>query len=115
MPRKLFCCDRKRQDELLVARIAARELQLAGGFLLDVGAQHDPVGPRPFGLLDLQILLEIAERLDPVLRALDLDRVERVAFVDPELAADDLVAGDGVAVDVDPLDIDARRVADADA
>ena len=43
---------------------------------------------------------------------LTLQRVERVALVDPEFAADDLVAGDGVAGDVDPLDIDARRLAD---
>ena len=50
-------------------------------------------GGRPLGLLDLQILLEEAERLDAVLRTLDLQRVEGVAFVDAELAADDLVAG----------------------
>ena len=43
---------------------------------------------------------------------LTLKRVEGVAFVDAELAADDLVAGDRIALDVDPLDIDARRLAD---
>src|SRR3546814_5557743 len=63
-------------------------------------------------LLDLQILLEEAERLNAVARPLDLDAVERIALGEAELAPDDLVAGDGVAVDVDPLDIDARRIAD---
>ena len=101
-----------RDDELLKAGIARRQLQLAGRLFFDIEAQDHPVGCRTLGLFDFQLLLEEAERLDPVLRALDLERVEGVTFVDPEFAADDLVAGDRVAVDVDPLDVDAWRFVD---
>src|SRR3546814_20496018 len=60
-------------------------------------------------LLYLQIFLEIAERLDTVARALDLEAVERIPFGKAELAPDHLVLGASVAVDVHPLHIDARR------
>ena len=43
-----------------------------------------------------------------------LMRVERVAFVQSEFAADDLVARDGIALDVDPLDVGALRLAHFD-
>ena len=78
----------------------------------DVGFEDDPVGRAAVDLLDLEVLLEIAERVDARGRALDLQRVERVALGDAELAADDLVLRQRVAVDVDPLDIDARRFVD---
>ncbi len=42
--------------------------------------------------------------------ALDLERVEGIAFIDPEFAPDDLVAGRGVTGNVDPFDVDARRL-----
>ena len=106
---KLFCADRQLDDEPLEARIAAGQRQLAGRLLLDVDAENDAVRRRAFGLLDLQLVLEEAEALDAVLAALDLERIERVAFVEAEFAADHLVAGRRVAGDVDPLDIDARR------
>src|SRR6185369_2449741 len=67
-----------------------------------------------FGLLDLELILEEAEALDAVLAALHLERVEGVALVHSELATDHLVAGRGVAGDVDTLDIDARSLADLD-
>ena len=109
---KLFCDTASWTTKRLEARIAARERQLAGRLLFDIDAEHDAIGRRALGLLDLELVLEEAEALDPVLAALDLERVEGIAFVDAEFAADDLVAGDRVAGDVDPLDIDARRLAD---
>ncbi len=48
----------------------------------------------------------------PVLRTLDLEGVEGVAFLQTEFAADDLVLRQRIAVDVDALDIDARRIGD---
>ena len=106
---KLFWLTAELDDEPLEARIAAGQRQLAGRLLLDVDAEDDAVRRRAFGLLDLELVLEEAEALDAVLAALDLQRVERVALVQAELAPDDLVAGRRVAGDVDPLDIDARR------
>ena len=86
-------------------------MQFAGRFFLDVGGQYDPIRRRAFGLLDLEFLLEEAEALDAILAALELDGAERVALVDAEFAADDLVSSDGVAVNIDALDIHARRLA----
>src|SRR5207302_9826871 len=78
--------NRELDDEPFKARIAARKRQLAGRFFLDIDAEHDAVRRRALGLLDLQLLLEEAEALDAVLAALDLERVERVALVETELA-----------------------------
>src|SRR3546814_2581645 len=60
-------------------------------------------------------LLEIAKAVDAALGALDREAVERIAFVQAEFAADDLVLGQRVAVDVDPLDIGARAFADIES
>ncbi len=57
------------------------------------------------GFLDLELLLEEAERVDAVLRALELEAVEGIALRQADLAADHLVLGLGVAVDLDALDI----------
>src|SRR3546814_10187145 len=59
-------------------------------------------------------LLEIAEAVDAALGALDRKAVEGVAFVKAKFAANDLVLGQRVAVDVDPLDIGARAFADVE-
>src|SRR5206468_405574 len=88
--------------------------QLAGRLFLDVGAQNDAIGRRPLALLDLELVAEIAEALDAVLAALDHQRIEGIALVNPEFAANDLVAGGGVTSDVDPLNIDPRRWPDLD-
>src|SRR5438445_4063814 len=56
--------DRELDHEPLEARIAAGYRQLAGGLLLHIDTEHDAVRSRPFGLLDLQLLLEEAEALD---------------------------------------------------
>ena len=65
-------------------------------------------------MFDIQLFLEKAERIDAILGTLDEEAVEGVAFRQTELAADDLVLRQRVAVDVDPLHIDARRVGDAE-
>src|SRR3546814_14096904 len=80
-----------------------------------VGFQDDPVGGAAFLALDFQILLEIAKAVDAALGALDREAVERIAFVQAEFAADDLVLGQRVAVDVDPRDIGARAYADIES
>ena len=85
-----------------------RKRQLAGRLLLHVRFEDDPVRRAAVDLGDLEVLLEIAQRVDAVGRALDRQRVERIAFGHAEFAADDLVLGQRVAVDVDPLDISAR-------
>ena len=84
--------DRELDHELLEARIAAGQRQLARRLFLDVYAKNDAVRRRALGLLDLQLLLEEAEALDAVLATLDLQRVEGVALIQAELAADNLVA-----------------------
>src|SRR3546814_11052508 len=76
---------------------------------LDIGLQQEPVGRRAGALLDLELVLEEAERVDAVLRALDLEAVERVALGKPHLTPNHLVLRVGVAVDVDPLDIEIGR------
>ncbi len=59
-------------------------------------------------MLDLQIFLKIAERLDPLSRSFHLDTVEGIAFVQTEFASDDLVHRVRVAVDIDAFDEHAR-------
>src|SRR3546814_18700218 len=89
-----------------------RQLDFAGRAFLDIGLQQEPVGRRAGALLDLELVLEEAERVDAVLRALDLEAVERVALGKPHLTPNHLVLVVSVAVDVDPLDIQSeeRRV-----
>src|SRR4030095_11773431 len=107
-------------DALRILRIAARQAdRLAAAAevaLLDRGLEDEALDPREARrelervwrasrlLLDLELFLEVTERLDAVGRAFDLERVERVALGNAELAADDLVLGQRVAVDVHPLD-----------
>ncbi len=100
--------DREAEDEAFEAGEAGGELERAGRPFFHVDLQRDPVWGRARRLLHLQLVLEEAQALDAIARALDLDRVEGVAFGKAELAADHLVAGAGVAVHGDALDIDAR-------
>ena len=60
----------------------------------------------------MRTCLEIAEIVEAALGAVDEHPVVGVAFAEIELAADDVIAGAGVAAHVDPLDIDARSVLD---
>ena len=57
-------------------------------------------------------IVEVVEVLQPLPRAAYCLGVECVALRQAEFAADHLVLGAGVADDVDPLDIDARPLAD---
>ena len=59
-------------------------------------------------MLDFQRFLKIAERLNAVGGALDLNAVERIAFVQPKLAANDLVLRQRITVDIYPFDKHAR-------
>ena len=102
--------DRRVDDEAFKAGETGRELKLAGRFFLDIGFEHDAIRRGTLLLLDLQIFLEIAERLDAIRRAAHLEAVEGIAFRQTEFATDDLVLGLRVAVDVDALDIDAVRI-----
>ncbi len=108
---KIALADRPLQNEALERRETCRQLQFACGLLFDIGFEDDPVRSASLDLGDLETLLEIAQRSDPCRRALDLQRIERIALGDAELAAYDLVLRQRVAVDVDPLDIDPRRLA----
>ena len=58
--------------------------------------------------------LEEAERGDALLAAAHAAAGEQLALVDAQLAADDLVAGLGVADDVDALDVDLLALLDVE-
>ena len=66
------------------------------------------------GSLVILTRLEIVEVLQPPLGAIDQRAVVCVALADIEFAADHIVAGAGVAADIDPLDVDARAVFDGE-
>ena len=100
------------QDEAFKAGKTCRKLQFAGRLFFHIGLQHDPVRCAALFLLDFEFFLEIAERLDPVFRTLDLLRIEGITFADTEFAADDLVLRQRVSVHVDLFDIDARCLGD---
>jgi hypothetical protein len=65
------------------------------------------------GVGDVDVLEE-AQRLDLVLRAVDQHAVVGVAFGQQQLAADHVVQRLGVADDVDALDVDARAFLDVE-
>src|SRR5690606_206501 len=111
-PAEVVLADRALEHELLEAGESGRKRKLAGRAFLDGGLEHDPAGRAAVDLVDLEVLLEVAERVDARGRTPDLQRVESIALVDAELAADDLVLGQRVAVDVDAFDVDARRLVD---
>ena len=106
--------NRKRQDEALDAREARRNLQFASRPFLHIGFKDNLVGRGAGLLFDFQLFLEIAEALQTVAGAAHLDRIEGVAFSQAELAADDRIERDGVAVDLDAFDIDTRRLTDGE-
>ena len=91
MPAEVALADGEIDQEALEAGEAGRELQLAGGALLDRDTENDAVRRRALLLGNLQIILEEAQRLDAVARAADPHVAERVALGEAELAADDLV------------------------
>ena len=92
-------------------RIAAHHREVAGRLLLDVDIDDDAVRRRARLVGDLHIL-EVVEILDAPLGAVDQSAVVGVAFGNVELAPDHIVAGAGVAADVDTLDIGAHALVD---
>jgi len=82
-------------------------LQLSGRLFFDIRFEDDAIGRASLFLLDFQVFLEKAQRLDPVGGSFDLKAVKGIAFVQPEFAADDLVLGQRITIDVDPFDIHA--------
>src|SRR6185312_5360936 len=94
-------------------RVTDADGELAGRLLLDLHVKHRLVG-RAARLVGDGDFLEEAEILDALLRAFQLAGIEGVAFDQPELAADHLVEGPNVAVDVDALDPDMRAFLDAE-
>ncbi len=109
---KIPLLDRSLQEEVLDRREARRQRQLAGRFFLDIRFQDDAIRSAAFLLFDLQVFLEIAQGLDPAFRPLEQEAVERIALGETKLAAHHLVLGQRVAVDINPLDINARAFGD---
>ena len=90
-------------------RVTARDRELAGRDFIDVDIEHDAIRRRARLVGDLDGL-EIVEVLQAPFGAVDERAVVCVALADVEFAADHVVAGAGVAADIDPLDVDARAV-----
>lgn len=82
--------------------------------ILDVDVDDHPVRRRA-RLVGEADLLEEAEAVQAALGPVDQHAVVGIALGQVELAADDVVAGTGVAADVDALDVDARAVLDHEA
>ena len=88
-----------------VVGIAAGHEEVPGLLLFDRDIEHDPIRRRA-GLRSLILTdLEIAERFQMPLAAVDHRAVISVAFAEIEFAADHVVMRCGIAVDVDALDI----------
>ena len=97
--------DLRGEDEALQRAEAGAHLEGAGGPLLHLHVDDDQI--RGAALLggDLDGLEE-AQGLHPLLAELLPGATEQLAFVEAQLAADDLVARLGVADDLDVLDVD---------
>ena len=91
--------------------VAAGDEEIAGLLLLQRDVEHDAVRRRARLLGDFDGL-EIAQRLEAALAAIDQRRVIGVAFAEIEFAPDHVVAGPGIAVDVDALDVKAFALLD---
>ena len=100
-------------DDAVDRRVAAGHGDGAGGLVLDLHRDDDAVGGRPLRVGDLD-LLEEPEAVQAALGLVDQHLVVGVALAELELAADDVVAGAGVALDDDALDVDARALVDGE-
>src|SRR5262245_22887614 len=105
-PEQVAFGDADLRQEALRRRVAARDREFAGRLLLDVYVDDHPIGRRA-GLVGDPDALEVVQVLEPTLGPVDEHAVVGVALGDVELAANDVVAGAGVAADVDALDVDA--------
>ena len=97
-----------------IGRVAAADRDLARGAFDHLGVQHRAVRRRAGRGGDLHVG-EVAEVADALAAAADLRGVEGIALGQAEFAADDAVLGAGIAVDLDALDIDPRRLVDLEA
>ncbi len=92
-------------DEVLDAGEARAHLEGAGRLLADLDVDVDVA--LVLALLGGDVdVLEVAERGDAALGAVELGLAEELALLDLQLAADDLVAGLGVALDLDAAEVD---------
>ena len=82
-------------------------------FLGDLDVDVDAVGRGAFLGGDVDAL-EVTERGDELFGGLELGLAEEAAFGDLHFAADDLVAGLGVAADLDAIEVDGRSAPDGD-
>ena len=98
-------------EETVGGGVAARDGELAGRHFLDVDIDDDPVGCRARLVGDLY-RLEIVQVLQPALGAVDQRAIIGIALADIEFAADHVVAGAGIAENIDALDIGARAFLD---
>ncbi len=98
-------------DEALDTGEARADLEGTGGALGDLDVDVHLVGGRALLLRDVHAL-EIAERGDALARLVEQRLAVLVALGDLHLAADDLVAGLGVAADLDAFEMDERPAHD---
>ena len=98
-------------DQALGGRHAGGDRERTGRLVLDVDDDDHLVGRRPLPGRDRHGL-EVAERAQAAFSLVDQHPVVCVAFGNIELAANDVIAGLGVAADFDALDIGARALVD---
>ena len=104
-PEEVVLRDLRLGDEVLDRREAGADLEGAGRALgdLDVDLHHVVGRTAARGDVDL---LEVSQGVHAPLRIVERRLAVGLALDDAQLAPDDLVAGLGVAVDVDPLEVD---------
>ena len=98
-------------DHAFAGRVACAEGQFTGRLLDHIDVENDAIRRRTRPALDVDGLEE-AQPLQALLGLVDHQRIVGVAFRQPELAADDVIARAQVADDVDALDVDARTFVD---
>src|SRR5262249_23729316 len=99
--------DLRRGDGILEGAGAGAAVERACGLLRDLEVDDDLFGRRPLLGRDVDAL-EVAEGDDAPLRVLEARLAEELRLLDLHLAAEDLVAGLRVALDLDALDVDER-------
>ena len=100
-----------RADDVVGRREAGADRKLARRLLFDFNVQNCAIRRRAGFLGDLD-LLEVTQAANARARAIDQDAVERVAFHQADLTADDLVQRARIADHVDAFDVDARTLFD---
>src|SRR5690606_6587971 len=93
------------EDQAVAAGgVAGTDTERAGRLVFDIDNHHDAIGSGALRGRDVDGG-EVAKGLEPSLGARDHLLIERVAFTEVELTANDIVARAGVAAHFDPLDI----------